>query len=80
MGFVPLFDGHIPSLGYEVLDWIHAYCAHGPGDVQGEPLNYDDEIRDFVIEAYRLDPNTGRRVFREVIFSRPKGRAKSEIA
>lgn len=80
MAWVPLFDGHVCSLGYEVLDWIHAYCAHGPGDVQGEPLNYDDEIRNFVIEAYRLDPNTGRRVFREVIFSRPKGRAKSEIA
>ena len=80
MGFVPLFDGHICSLGYEVLDWIHAYCCHGPGDVQGEPLDYDDEIRDFIIECYRLDPNTGRRVYREAILSRPKGRAKSEIA
>ena len=80
MGFVPLFDGHVCSLGYEVLDWIHAYCAHGPGDVQGEPLDYDDEIRDFIIECYRLDPNTGRRVYREAILSRPKGRAKSEIA
>lgn len=80
MGFVPMFDGHICSLGYEVLDWIHAYCCHGPGDVQGEPLDYDDEIRDFIIECYRLDPNTGRRVYREAILSRPKGRAKSEIA
>lgn len=80
MGFVPQFDGHVCSLGYEVLDWIHAYCCHGPGDVQGEPLDYDDEIRDFIIECYRLDPNTGRRVYREAILSRPKGRAKSEIA
>lgn len=80
MGFVPLFDGHVCSLGYEVLDWIHAYCAHGPGDVQGEPLDYDDEIREFIIECYRLDPNTGRRLYREAILSRPKGRAKSEIA
>jgi phage terminase large subunit-like protein len=80
VGFVPLFDGHVCSLGYEVLDWIHSYCCHGPGDVQGEPLDYDDEIRDFIIECYRLDPNTGRRVYREAILSRPKGRAKSEIA
>ncbi len=80
MGFVPQFDGHVCSLGYEVLDWIHAFCCHGPGDVQGEPLDYDDEIRDFIIECYRLDPNTGRRVYREAILSRPKGRAKSEIA
>jgi hypothetical protein len=76
----PLFDGHVCSLGYDVLDWIHAYCCHGPGDVQGEPLDYDDEIRDFIVECYRLDPATGRRVYREAIFSRPKGRAKSEVA
>lgn len=76
----PLFDGHICSLGYEVLDWIHDYCCHGPGDVQGQPLDYDDEIREFIIECYRLDPLTGRRMFREAILSRPKGRAKSEIA
>jgi hypothetical protein len=76
----PLFDGHVCSLGYEVLDWIHAYCCHGPGDVQGEPLDYDDEIRDFLIECYRLDEVTGRRVYREAVLSRPKGRAKSEIA
>lgn len=76
----PLFEGHICSIGYEVLDWIHAYCCHGPGDVQGEPLDYDDEIRDFIIEAYRIDPVTGRRVYSEAVLSRPKGRAKSEIA
>ena len=76
----PLFEGHVCSLGYEVLDWIHAYCCHGPGDVQGEPLDYDDEIRDFIIECYRIDPVTGRRVYREAVLSRPKGRAKSEIA
>ena len=78
--WVPLFEGHVCSLGYEVLDWIHAYCCHGPGDVQGQPLDYDDEIREFVIECYRLDPKTGRRIIREAILSRPKGRAKSEVA
>jgi hypothetical protein len=76
----PLFDGHVCSLGYEVLDWLHAYCCHGPGDVQGEPLDYDDEMRDFVIESYRLNPVTGRRVYDEAVLSRPKGRAKSEVA
>jgi phage terminase large subunit-like protein len=76
----PLFDGHIPSLGYEVLDWVHTYECHGPGDVQGEALDYDDEMRDFVIEAYRIDPVTGRRVYDEAVLSRAKGRAKSETA
>jgi hypothetical protein len=76
----PLFEGHICSLGYEVLDWIHAYECHGPGDVQGDPLDYDDEMRDFVIEVYRIDPTTGRRVYDEGVLSRAKGRAKSETA
>lgn len=76
----PLFDGHVCSLGYEVLDWIHAYECHGPGDVQGEPLDYDDEMRDFVIEVYRIDPETGKRVYDEGVLSRAKGRAKSETA
>lgn len=80
MPFTRLFDGHVCSLGYEVLDWVHAWCCHGPGDVQGEPLDWDDEIRAFVIEAYRLDERTGRRVYHEAVLSRPKGRAKSEIA
>jgi hypothetical protein len=54
--------------------------VHGPGDVQGEPIDYDDEMRAFIIEAYRIDPITGRRVYSESILSRPKGRAKSELA
>jgi hypothetical protein len=78
--FRPLFEGHIPSLGYTLLDWIHEYTCHGPGDVQGEPLDWDDEIREFVIECYRLDPVTGRRLYSEAVLSRPKGRAKSEVA
>ena len=76
----PLFDGHVCSLGYEVLDWIHAFECHGPGDVQGEPIDLDDEMRDHIIACYEIDPTTGRRVFDEAILSRPKGRAKSEIA
>lgn len=76
----PLFEGHVCSLGYEMLDWYHEYECHGPGDVQGEPLDYDDEMRDFVIEVYRLDPETGRRVYDEGVLSRAKGRAKSETA
>jgi hypothetical protein len=75
-----LFDGHVCSMGYVVLDWIHEFECHGPGDVQGEDLDYDDEMRQFVIEAYRLDPVTGRRVYDESVLSRPKGRAKSELA
>lgn len=80
MGWVPLFDGHKCSLGYEVYDWIKAYCCHGPGDIQGESVVHDDEWLSFLVDAYELDPDTGRRRFDEAILSRPKGRAKSELA
>jgi phage terminase large subunit-like protein len=76
----PLFDGHVCSLGYEVADWIVAHCCHGPGDVQGDPIDLDREWLDFIVEAYRIDPATGRRVHDEAVLSRPKGRAKSELA
>jgi hypothetical protein len=78
--FKPQFDGHICSLGYEVIDWIQTYCCHGPGDLQGEPVTLDPEMQDHIIECYRLDETTGRRVFDEAVLSRAKGRAKSEIA
>jgi hypothetical protein len=76
----PLFDGHICSVGYEVLDWLHEFTCHGVGDIQGKPLDLDDEMRAHIIECYRIDPSTGRRMFTEAVLSRPKGRAKSEIA
>lgn len=76
----PLFEGHVCSVGYEVLDWIHEYECHGIGDIQGDPLDLDDEMRAHIIECYRIDPTTGRRVYTEAVLSRPKGRAKSEIA
>ncbi len=78
--FLPQFEGHVPSLGYYVADWIETYCCHGPGDVAGEPIALDDEQFAFLVECYRIDPITGRRVFDEAVFSRPKGRAKSELA
>jgi phage terminase large subunit-like protein len=48
--------------------------------VQGEPLVLDREWLRFLVHAYRLDPVTGARVFDEAVLSRPKGRAKSELA
>jgi phage terminase large subunit-like protein len=76
----PLFDGHACSLGFEVADWIEANCCHGPGDIQGDPITLDDEMLGFIVESYRIDPESGRKVFDEAVLSRPKGRAKTEIA
>lgn len=76
----PLFEGHVCSVGYEVLDSIEEFMCHGEGDIQGQPAQVDDEMRDHIIECYRVDPLSGRRVYNEAVLSRPKGRAKSEIA
>jgi phage terminase large subunit-like protein len=69
-----------PTLGWQVIAWIESYLVHGPGDVQGERIVIDDEMALHICHAYRLDPETGRRLIRRDILSRPKGRAKSEHA
>ncbi len=78
----PLFDGHKCSLGYGIVDWLQTYACHGPGDVQGDPLDFaaDPEVEQFIIDAYELDPETGCRIKSKVVYSAPKGRAKSETA
>lgn len=77
MGLPPV---DFPTLGWQVIAWIESMLCHGPGDVIGQPLLIDDEMALFICHAYRLDERTGRRRFRRAILSRPKGRAKSEIA
>jgi phage terminase large subunit-like protein len=67
------------SLGFSVASWIEHYCVHGPGDIEGEAVHLDEEFYDFIIRAYRLEPD-GKRSVRRAVISRPKGRAKSELA
>lgn len=78
--FKPAFDGQVCSLGYQVIDWLLEYTCRGPGDAEGDPLTLDDEVFDFIVAAYELDPRTGRRRKSKVVYSAPKGRAKSETA
>lgn len=73
-----------PTLGWEVIDWTEHYLCHGPGDVQGQPLAWDDEFAQLILDAYRLFPKgherAGRRCVSYLGVSMPKGRAKSEWA
>ncbi|HEY0644803.1 MAG TPA: hypothetical protein VGD39_15355 [Nocardioides sp.] len=81
---MPLPPVSFPTLGWQVIDWMETYLCHGPGDVQGERWEIDDEIALFICWLYRVHPQdhplAGRRLARRGILSRPKGRAKSEIA
>lgn len=67
------------SLGFQLLDWCEHYLVHGPGDVEGDPVLIDDEFASFVLRCYEVD-SSGSRVVRRAVMSRPKGRAKSELA
>jgi hypothetical protein len=67
------------SLGYSLISWIEFYLVHGPGDVAGTPIALDDEFAGFIATVYGVDGN-GRRRYDEAFLSRPKGRAKSELA
>lgn len=67
------------SLGYACIAWIEHHLVHGPGDVQGQPIELDVELSSFLVAAYEVDDD-GRRTLKEAFFSRSKGRAKSELA
>lgn len=67
------------SLGWVAIWWIETFCVHGPGDVQGEPIELDEEFAGFILDAYALGPD-GRRLYDSGFISRAKGRAKSELA
>lgn len=51
--------GEYPTLGYQVADWIEARCAIPDGDRVGEPYLLTDEMLRFLLEFFRLDPETG---------------------
>lgn len=76
------------SLGWALCLWIEEWCVHGPGDVQGQPVHLltpdengwrDVEFARFIVDAYEIDVDGKRRVD-QAFLSRPKGRAKSELA
>lgn len=67
------------TLGPVVIKWIEENLCHGPGDVQGQPIEHDDEEVKFIMGCYEIDDH-GRRVVRRAVLSRSKGRRKSELA
>jgi len=67
------------SLGWIAIWWIETFCVHGPGDVQGEPIDLDSEFAAYILDCYVLGED-GRRQYDSAFISRAKGRAKSELA
>lgn len=72
--------GRFPSsLGDVASEWIERTCTHGPGDVYGKPVRLTGEECEFLEDAYRLDPKTGRREVDIAVYVRRKGLRKSEL-
>jgi phage terminase large subunit-like protein len=67
------------TLGFSVISWIETFLIHGPGDIEGDPVILDDEFAAFIARCYEVD-KAGKRRIRRAVMSRPKGRAKSELA
>lgn len=57
------------------MEW---FVVHGPGDVQGEPVEHGDEYTAFIVDCYALDKK-GRRLYDSAFLSRPKGCDKSGL-
>jgi hypothetical protein len=72
----PAFPGEVPSLGFEVLEWM-SWALAAPDRAEYEPFVPTLEQAQFVVNLYALDPRTGRRRFRRAVMSRPKGWGKS---
>lgn len=68
------------SLGRQLVSFAEELLCHGPGDLAEEPLEFDDELYAFIVGCYALDPSSGKRLVKEAVLSRAKGRAKSELA
>lgn len=68
------------SLGLLAWAWVEWFCVHGPGDVQGEPVELDGEFGGYIVDVYALREGDGRRIYDSAVISRAKGRAKSELA
>lgn len=84
----PQYPGELPTLGYQVLDWMCEHLIVPDGPSAGEPFEPSGEQAQFALNYYALDPrwngpaikgralDNARRV-RRGILSRPKGWGKS---
>jgi phage terminase large subunit-like protein len=45
-----------PTLGPEICSFMEENWPHGPGDLLGEPLELDDEVRAWLYRIYEVEP------------------------
>lgn len=72
----PTAPGEVPTLGWEVLDWIDENLA-APDRAEYEPFVPTPEQARFILGFYEINPRTGKRLIRRALLSRPRGWGKS---
>lgn len=77
MPWMPL-DEHdeFPTLGYLVADWMEAYLLQPETD-EPQPFIPTQEQLEFLVNMYRIDPETRKRRVARAVLSRPRGSGKS---
>ena len=68
------------SLGRLAYWWISNFVVYGPGSVRGQPVRFGPERLSELLHMYALDPDSGRRLYHTVFYSKPKGSDKSGMA
>jgi phage terminase large subunit-like protein len=68
-----------PSRGGLVCAWIEEYLVHSEGDLFGQPFRLTPDQKATIFRAYELGPG-GHRKHRRVLYGRPKGFGKTELA
>ncbi len=69
------------SLGWLCVAWLEHFVVHGPGDVQGEPVQLGDEYTAFIVDCYAVQdhPSNNHLRYDSAFLSRPKGTNKSGL-
>ncbi len=75
----PDYPGEFPTLGWLALDWLTEWLVVPDGSLAGESLVLTPEQAQFVLDFYRIDLATGKRIIRRGVLSRPKGWGKSPL-
>jgi hypothetical protein len=64
--------GEFPTLGYTVGEWMEASLVVPDREAAGQPYLLTDEMWRFLLDLYRVDPETGEYVFYGAQLRRPQ--------
>lgn len=79
MPWKPRCEGDFPSLGYDLISLLEDYVQVPSGLAHGQRATLTDRQYEFVVRMHRIDPKTGRYIYRRAVKEGPKGDGKSPL-